>query len=732
MNFTNIEEKNVCKEESSGGRSIFPSRFVKVIFLRSLISTFLFFAGLSAEEILKEIVGDEIQVNLRNPEYSEGVLTTEEGGVIQTALLRVQAIHISYTHSSEKVFIEAFGELMIQYGPYVLVGDRIEYDFITRKGTLWNGRSGIDPWYFGGERIDLTPDGEILIQNGFVTTSQNVIREWEIDATHIHVDEEHNFLATDLYFRVNKVPFFWLPQLKTNLDYIFDSPIRYRVRWGGNEGLRLGVAYEILKWNGWLSFLRFDYRINRGPGGGFETYYKSPTGNQYLKSINYIANDPPPENPNELTRYRMEGIYHNSLDFDRFTFDLKYDKLSDKYMARDYYDKGLDLNTAGQTQLNIRRQSDQSFITNFTTCVRINDFQTVKQELPSMMITSHPLTLGKTGIVFESLARAGYLDFKYGDDEPELVKDYHSVRLEMQARAYRSSYFGPTIFTPEALFTTIWYENNMHRHAQNVVFGILSAELKSPLFREYSFGRHTLEPYLKYEWITHPTSLPHQHYIFDITDGWYDLNLLRFGARNLIFSNNWCGLPYRYLFLDSYAYLFINSSTLPTPIPRVYTDLVWDIYPTLRETIAFAWDTQHGMVDHYNVRTEWTINEDFAVSAEYRHRSAYAWRKAVYDNFILDNFLSETELKDSIISDRRDTFLCRLFLKLTQTLALQYQIRHGTNRFGASLPEPSYTEFQFDMIMKLKSSWNLRISYRNRENEHHRVALYISLGSPKP
>lgn len=708
---------------------------LNLTFFCSLIS-FLFFAsqGFSLLEEMRDSVAQGIRVDLRNPEYSQGVLSTVEGGVIETSLLRIQATTIQYTHTSETASVVAFGQLMINYGPYVLVGEKIEYDFITGRGVLINGRSGLDPWYFGGKVIRLIPEGEIIIQEGFVTTSENVNREWEIDADIIRIDSEHNVLAKNLHFRINRIPVFWLPRLKTNLDSIFDSPIRYRVRWGGEEGVRLGVAYEILKWCGWTSLLRFDYRINRGPGGGIETYYTSPSGNHYLKSINYIANDPPPEEPNMLTRYRLEGIYHSGFDCDRLTIDLRYDKLSDQFMARDYNDHGLDLNTAGLTQLNIRRQSDQMFITNFTTRVRLNSFQTTKEELPSLMITSHPINLWNTGVIFEMLGRAGYLDFLYADDTPvdpithEEPKDFHSSRLEWQSRLYRPTCLGPTIFTPEASLTAIWYENTEKHDARYVICGIFGAEVNAPLYRNYSFGRHAIEPYLKYEWITKPTTSPTQHFVFDITDGWSDLNILRFGTRNTIFTDDWCGVPLRYLYIDSYAYAFFDSHTIPVPIPKIYTDFVWNIYPTLRQTATFAYDIQKKLVDHYNARIEWTINENLALSTEFRHRSAFSWRKAVYDNFILENFQTDTELRKTPLSDQRNTFLGNIFLRLSPALAFQYQIRHGWDRTD----QPAYTESVFDVIMKLRGSWNLRISYRNRENEKHRFAFYISLGADKP
>src|SRR3989344_8281160 len=81
---------------------------------------------------------NELIVDLRNPSYKNGILITHEGGVIKGSDIRIQAKTIQYIKRMENNIlvhkIEAEGDLLIQYKGKVYVGDKLEYDFITKTG----------------------------------------------------------------------------------------------------------------------------------------------------------------------------------------------------------------------------------------------------------------------------------------------------------------------------------------------------------------------------------------------------------------------------------------------------------------------------------------------------------------------------------------------------------------------------------------------------------------------
>src|ERR1700733_15863767 len=93
----------------------------------------LFLSVFAQEEKLQEMFTKGIEAHLREPEYTDGVLQTEKGGVVTSPGIRIQASNICY---QKKIVegqplhrIEAEGALLLEYGEYIFVGTRLEYDF---------------------------------------------------------------------------------------------------------------------------------------------------------------------------------------------------------------------------------------------------------------------------------------------------------------------------------------------------------------------------------------------------------------------------------------------------------------------------------------------------------------------------------------------------------------------------------------------------------------------------
>lgn len=695
----------------------------------------LFSSLLSAQEAEKKVespADNSITVDLRHPVIRDGVITTEEGGVVSAPNLRIQARRIVYTNKVidglQVTLIEAEGDLILDFGKYLLVGDRLEYNFQTKTGLLYGGRAALPPWYFGGEVIKLNPDGSFEIIQAFVTTSEDRKTEWEISAEEASISNEKFLRARDIRIQILHHPIFWLPAIKADLKAIFDSPLRYHIRWGGRQRTCFGIIYELVSLDNFKTFLHLDYRIKRGFGGGLHIEYRSDDKKTYCETINYIAKDSSADDIHEQVRFRFQGYYHKDFEDDKTALEFTWDKLSDKDMATDYDDRGIELDLAGRTQLDVRHQEDW-WIANFVTKVRVNSFQTVKQELPNLAASFRPYTLGSTGIIAESQFKTAYLDFEYTKHQPN-VHGYHSSRFEISHLFYRPFTLGPFKATPEAGGFVIYYGNSPSENPRWLLVGRLGCELNAYAYRSYPFCRHVLKPYLRYDYLSMPTSSPHQHYIFDINDGWFRLNTVRFGLSQSLYLKNLSGLIGRSFNLDIFANAFFDTPTIPAFVPKLYSTLTWRALPTLMYTFSTAWDFPHNQLDHFNLRTAWTISEDMALAIEYRHRDAYDWRKVDKSNFIIDSFRSINQLYHSQLSDRRDTILCHLFYRIKHNLAVEFESRHGWNRRH----QPNYNEYELDILTTIRSTLNLKFTFQHKENERNddRIAVYFSFGMKRP
>lgn len=663
-------------------------------------------------------------VDLKNPVFEAGVLTTREGGVIQGPNLRIQAQNITYRKTDQRT-LSASGDLIIEFGDYYFIGEAIEYDFDEGTGVIYNGTTTVEPWFFGGETILLNADGSITMLDGFVTTSETDERDWELTCREVTLECRQFLRAYDLKLRIYDYPVFWFPFYKADLETIFDSPIRYNFKWGGVQGVRGSVVYEVFNWNRFKLFARLDYRIKRGPGGGLETYYLSEDHKEEFNTINFAAYDNSLSNPHEKVRYRFQGLYRNLVWDDRVSVDLSWDKLSDRDMATDYNDRGLELDIAGRTQFLLRKQ-EKTRIERLISRLKVNQFQSVKQQLPTFEIAWKPKLLGTTGIYSESLVRASYLDFAYANDIID-SHDYNSTRVEGSQQFYRPLPFRYFTLTPQLGGYMIYYGNSPQHKQRFLALGTAGFEAKMAFSKIVGCTKHVCEPYMRFDYCTTPTITPNQHYIFDISDGWYHSNTLTLGVNNQLFQKNENEFLMRPLIIDLYAHAFFDEPTIGYIVPKIYCDVSYLMTSTVRQTFTSAWDLQHGELDHFNARTDWTVANNLAVRGEYRHRSPWAWRKADYTNFILDAFRSEKQLLHSQLSDRRDTLIAALFYQFNPNWACEFEARHGWNRKH----EPSYTEFEIDMLGTLHSAWNIKLSYQHKEGDD-RVAVYFSIGLNKP
>ncbi len=236
--------------------------------------------------------------------------------------------------------------------------------------------------------------------------------------------------------------------------------------------------------------------------------------------------------------------------------------------------------------------------------------------------------------------------------------------------------------------------------------------------------KHHIQPYIRYIQHTKPSVKPADHYIFDIQDGLYRTNIVRFGLRNFLYTKN--ARVLRKFSMDLYANAFIHNRGIHDRIPRLYYHLIWNHRPNISYILQTGWDISRHRFDHLNLRNEWTVNENLAFALEFRHRSAYSWRKVDKDNFMLDFEKDEKELRESAISDRRNTFLAHCFLRFTENNSLELRTRQGWKRRH----QHRYSEYEVTFMTLLRETIACRFSYQFREDDH-RFSIGVTYGEKK-
>jgi hypothetical protein len=669
---------------------------------------------------------NDIEVQLKEPYFKEGILKTERGGIVTSEEMRLQARIIQYTNKVENgqkiTELIAQEEILLEYRGSFFTGSKLQYDFIRQTGTLWDGRTGQGIWFIGGDVLQLSTEKGCIVQNAFVTTSESQDLDWAIHAKSVSITPDKQLSASNIHLNIFHVPVLWFPSLKSNLGFVSDPPIRYRIIWDKGVGPRATVRYRFFSWEELNLFFRLDYRLTKGPGAAFESEYLSQDNRTLCTTRSYGAYDKVVYDESGLKRYRLQGLLtHESLD-KKTHVHLTYDKFSDLKMISDFPSSDFEIDSQKRTRLLIEHKEDIAFSTvDFEP--RLNNFDSINQKLPLIRAGIKPFSIGNLGIFSENSVSVGYLDYVYANEASHShssLHERHAARLETKNQLYRPFFVGPCHVTPSIGIIGIFYNNNQKRRSVGQGAFTYGGDVHMSLHRRYENYTHRIDPYIQYTGLTRPKADPLLHYTFTIEDGLHSINSLRLGIKNTLFSYNSSFFSPN-LFFDLYTYGFFGSTPFAQVFPKSYLLTSWS-RPSYRVEGFFCWNFQESLLDFSNLLTEITVNENAAFAIEFRHRSRFDFRKANHENFLVNMAHPTKELRDSLLSDGRNTCLGRLQVRLSPKWSCHLASHYGWGRMS----EPSYLSFKMDLLTLLASKWQLKFSYTHTTNDD-RFAMQMQL-----
>lgn len=681
----------------------------------------------------EDFLHKEITLQLKEPEYHDGIISSQHGGIVQGEGFRLQGEHITYTkqtqNSREIHKITAEGSLMLDYHGQIFVGDYLEYDFLSGTGYVLQGKTSIGVWWVSGKKILLHADKSFEVLGAAITTSEDNQAVWEMTAETVRLSQDDYLSTKNIQFRVLNMPVFWIPSFKTNLNRSNnETPLRYALSWDAGQGPQISFRYRVYSWEGLELFLRADYRYARGPGGAVEMDYISPDQITRFQSKNYIAHDTfyKDDKPNKKrTRFRLQGLYTTHSKDGKGHLDVVYDKISDKNLPGDFKPDDFELSTEKQTKVTAR-YLQHHYIAGFNVKPRINPFDGFKQELPVLKMNVKALKLGSSPFVLNNQFNLAYLNYVYSNQlvnmPPNIaavLKDFHSVRVETHQELLLPLRYQSMTLTPNAGLIGILYNNSPTKHSANQLVITYGADLNAQFSRRFALCEHVAMPYVKYIGINHPLKNYHEVYIFDINDGYHRLNMLKLGINNFFYGKH--SSPFLpTVQCDLYALGFLADKTFRIPFPKAGIVFGWH-QSNLRMSCDVRWNFNNHVLDFSNLALGYTVNANIALNLEFRHRSRFDWRKDNHQNFILDVTQPIPELLDSPLSDGRNVLLTKAEVKLTPTWLCRIQMHNGWGRKN----QPGYTEAKVDLLGLLSSAWRLKLSYMytTRGASHFGVGL---------
>lgn len=422
----------------------------------------------------------------------------------------------------------AEGNVILKNPTSELRGERVKYNFETKKGEVLEAKLISGAWYGGGERIDILPDNSLKIENGYITSCNLDKPHYRISSKNVVIYPNDKVVAKNVVFKIGDKPFMYLPRYNYSLDTEWPTlnviPGKKK-KWG--LFALTSYRYEMDKDN--KLTLRIDERENWGLGEGLDYKYNFGDFSQGLLRTYYTYQrdrDRHEVLKAEEERYRLQLRHRWDVDED-ITALLEYHKLSDTEFTKDFfYREEYDRESSPESYLYLLdRQPEYSL--SFLTRKRVNHFQTVTERLPEFRFNLKDQNLFDAPIYFKTDTLFSNLNKKTANSSTDTDVVRFDTYNKLSTPLYLADFlsFSPFVGTRDTFYSKDTEgDEGEFRTAFYTGFDISTKIFNthdiSGKFLGVDFNklRHIVTPSLKYAYIHEPSMTPGNLQQFDDID----------------------------------------------------------------------------------------------------------------------------------------------------------------------------------------------------------------------
>lgn len=460
--------------------------------------------------------------------------------------------------------VKAEGNVRIERLGEVWIGDKLEYNFKTRRFSGEKFRTGQMPFFAAGEHLHSDLSTRLhTADHAILTTDDYAEPGYYVQAKRITIVPGEYIKAEQATIRVGKMPVFYLPVWTRSLKRHPNNWVLlpgYRSRFGpyllSSYHYHVNDEVELV--------LDLDARQKRGFGYGPEIRYDLPEIGKGQAKYYFTHDDLPGldsfQRPINDQRQRAWFDHQWSNSSSNLTVKGAVRYQSDAQVIRDFFEAEYRRNVQPSSYVELEK-SWRNWSLNSLVQPRVNDFFDTVERLPDLRLSGLRQELGNSTLYYESESSVGYYRRLFGEGSTNAFSagrgdSYHQLTLPR-------TFFNWLNVTPRVGGRGTYYSEvdgvnsslgEQHRFVFNTGAEVSTKASRvwrgaSNRFFEIDGLRHILEPSINYVFVPSPTRsplelpqfdyelparrlLPIEYPDYNAIDSVDSQNVLRLGFRN--------------------------------------------------------------------------------------------------------------------------------------------------------------------------------------------------------
>ncbi len=350
----------------------------------------------------------------------------------------------------------AEGDVLLKSSTGEIRGEKVNYNFETKKGEILEVRLKSGEWYAGGKKADILSEASYEIRDGYVTSCDREKPHYKITSKKVTISPDNKVAADNVFFNVGGVPVMYLPKYDHSLEAdwpTFHVTPGKRSRWG--VFALTSYRYELDEEN--KLTLRIDERQHWGLAEGLDYKYSlDDLGQGFLRTYYARHRDRDRNEPvrGEEDRYRVQLRHRWDLDETKATF-IEYHKQNDSEMTKDFfYREEYDRESSPESYIYLLdRESEYS--ASLLTRKRVNKFQDVVERLPEFRFDLKDQRLFDLPLYFKTDTSFTNLNSKTANNDTDLdvIRFDTYNKLTSPIRLLNFLSMAPFVGTRETFYT---------------------------------------------------------------------------------------------------------------------------------------------------------------------------------------------------------------------------------------------------------------------------------------